>query len=385
MTTIYHVLTPGDHYSPRTGSALPTVVHGLAKAANALGPAHEFPQKVLIAKDTYEPRYDSAEPLFYSSVPPPSRNHRYLDMALGRLGVPRRASAAYFGPIAERLEQEESGIVLAHNAPLLPWLMSASKHRVMVYAHNDLLRSFSRLESSRALKSMHRLICVSHALAHQLSASLSSELRDRIRVVSNGVDTEQFQPVAIRPPGPLRVMFLGRAIPEKGADILLTAAGQLQRHDIEYLIVGSHEFNREAAISKYEHRLRRLATATVSTVHFEPFVDRAELPALLRRADMIVIPSRWAEPSGLTVGEGLASGVPVIAAASGGIPEVLGDAGILFDPERPDELAKAIGSLADDPDRRRELGLAGRRRAERHDWTWSWQQLQTIIAEAGDA
>lgn len=385
MMPIYHVLTPGDHYSPRTGSALPTVVHGLAKAANASGKSHGLSHKVLLAKGTYEPLYDSAEPLFYSSNPAPSRQRRYLDMAFGQLGAPRRASAAYFGPIAERLAHAEPGVVLAHNAPLLPWLMSGSKHKVMVYAHNDLLRSFNRFESSRALRSMHRLICVSQALAKQLAASLPAGLRSRIRVVGNGVDTEQFRPVATRAPGPLRVMFLGRAIPEKGADILLTAAGLLQRRDLEYLIVGSHEFNRDAPISRYENKLRSLAMATTSAVHFEPFVDRTELPALLQRADIVVIPSRWAEPSGLTIGESLASGVPVIAAASGGIPEVLGEAGILFDPTRPDELAMAIGDLADDSDRRHQLRLAGRRRAERHDWAWSWRQLQAVIAEGADA
>lgn len=381
LTTIYHVLTPGDHYSPRTGSALPTVVHGLAKAALSLGAEAQFRQKVVVAAGTYEPRYESAEPLLYAPSPAPARHRRYLDMALGRVGLPRHASAAYFAPIAERIEREEPGVVLAHNAPLLPWLLRGSRHRVIVYAHNDLLRSYGRIEASRSLRNMSQLICVSQALASQLALTLPASMRDRIRVVPNGVDTQQFRPVSEREAGPLRVMFLGRAIPQKGADILLAAAVKLQRSDIHYLIIGSHEFNRSAALSKYEQRLRRLAAETVSRVDFEPFVDRTRLPALLQRADIIVVPSRWAEPSGLTVGEGLATGVPVIAAASGGIPEVLGDAGILFDPGRPDELAHAIQRLADDPDSRRELGLAARSRAEQHDWSWSWQQLRDLLEQ----
>jgi glycosyltransferase involved in cell wall biosynthesis len=116
-------------------------------------------------------------------------------------------------------------------------------------------------------------------------------------------------------------------------------------------------------------------------VTFQPFVARRELPALLRSADMLVLPSRWQEPWALTVGEGLASGVPVIAARRGGIPEALGGAGILFDPDRPDELAAVIAALAADPERRRELGAAGRLHATAHDWAWSWRQLAGVLEE----
>lgn len=383
MTFVYHVLTPGDHFSPRTGSALPTVVHGLAAAARSTGAWHQYPQRVLLANGTFEPRYDSAEALCYDAVGQPGRLQRYLDVAVGRLGRPRRGAAAYFAPVAERLRDEEPGIVLAHNAPVLPWLLRDSPHQVMVYAHNDLFRSFSRFEASHSLRSMSRLICVSASLAAQLSAALPPSLRGRVRTVGNGVDTRQFFPAAgERDPGPLRVMFVGRAIPQKGVDILLTAAGLLQRADIEYLIVGSHGFDGAAKLSPYEQKLRTLAARTTSTVHFKPFVDRAQLPALLQRADVLVIPSRWAEPSGLTVGEGLATGVPVVAASAGGIPEVLGDAGVLFDPAQPGQLADAIGALADDPGRRNRLGQAGRRRAEQHDWRWAWGQLQDVLDDA---
>ena len=61
-----------------------------------------------------------------------------------------------------------------------------------------------------------------------------------------------------------------------------------------------------------------LADGLRPNVKFVPFVDRSALPSLLRTADVLVVPSRWAEPSGLTVGEGLATGLPVIASLVGG-------------------------------------------------------------------
>src|SRR6185437_4580822 len=103
-------------------------------------------------------------------------------------------------------------------------------------------------------------------------------------------------------------------------------------------------------------------------VRFEPFVDREQLPELVRRADILVIPSRWPDPCPLTVGEGMAAGLPIVAARSGGIPELLGDAGALFDPGRPEELADAIGRLSASPELRQSYATAARDRAVRHDW-----------------
>nr|WP_279587840.1 glycosyltransferase family 4 protein [Microbacterium ulmi] len=204
---------------------------------------------------------------------------------------------------------------------------------------------------------------------------MPTSLHDRVRIVGNGVDTAAFTPAPPRQDGPLRVMFFGRAIPEKGADILLTAAAGVERSDVEYVIIGSHGFDPKAPLSPFETRLRELASSVRGTVRFEAFVERPALPGLLRSADMLVLPSRWPDPCPLTVGEALASGVPVIASRRGGIPEALGDAGILFDPDRPEELTAAISSLAGDPVRRRELGAAGRARAEDHDWAWAWGLL----------
>ncbi len=380
-TPVHHVLTPGDHYSPRTGSAIPTVVHGLASGARTAGDTDRYPQRVVLQSGTYRPRYDSAEVLEYDGGTEPGPRGRYLDGIRGRLGLPRRAAAQYFRPATARLWHEPPGIVIAHNAPIVAWLLRNSAHTSVLYAHNDLLRSYSRAEAARVLGHAARIVCVSESLAAQTRRRLPQALHRRIRVVGNGVDTDLFAPASARPTGRLRVMFLGRTIPEKGADLLLAAAALVQRTDIEYVIVGSHGFDPSATLSRYELELRALATRVQAPVRFEPFVARSELPTLLATADVLVLPSRWSEPWGLTVGEGMASGVPVVASRTGGIPEVLGDVGILVDPDRPDQIASAIASLAAAPDARRQLSVAGRERALARDWAWSWHQLADVLDE----
>lgn len=376
---VYHVITPGDHYSPRTGSAIPTVVHGLATGAAQAGDADRLPQRVILQEGTFEPRYTSAIAIEYRGRPAPGRRRRIIDAALGTIGVARTGAVTYFQPVADALRDAPAGYVLAHNAPVLPWLLRAQRHRVVLYAHNDLLRSFSRREAGKMLGSVAAIVCVSESLASQLRERLPDHLHDRLRVVVNGVDTVQFTPAVQRGPGPLRVMFMGRAIPEKGADTLLEAAARLSRPDLEFVVVGSHGFDATATLSPFERRLREFADRVPGGVRFQPFVDRQRLPQLLQEADILTIPSRWPDPCPLTVGEGMATGLPVLAAEVGGIPEILGDAGTLFEPGDAAALASAIGRLADDPTLRVAQGKAARERARDRDWAWTWRRLAQVL------
>ncbi len=380
MTNVYHVITPGDHFSPLTGSAIPTVAYGLSLGAASCGDTDRYPQFVVLQSDTYRQRYDSAIALEFKGVPAPSAPVRYIDAALGVFGLPRRGNAAYYAPAAERLADEPPGIVLAHNAPALPWLLRRTHHTPILYAHNDLLRTYTRREAARVVDQCAAVVCVSQSLANQQKAHLPASLHDRIAVVHNGVDAKHFHPsTSPRAPGPLRVMFIGRVLPFKGPDVLLKAAALLDRSDIEYTIIGSAVFTRDADLSDYEVELRVLAEKVSAPVHFEPFVARAELPGVLQGADIMVLPSLWQEPGALTVGESMATGLPVVASRMGGIPELVGDAGVLFDPFQPAELAAAIDELASDEVRRASLGRAARARAVAHDWSWSWRHLMPLL------
>lgn len=377
---VIHAITPGDHFSPLTGSAIPTVVDGLARGASANG---DDRQRVVVQRGTYRPRYGSADVVECDVAPAVRRWSRYTDPLSGALGLPRSAPAVSFGPTVRALRTQPPSIVLAHNAPLLPWLLRNDEHRVVLYAHNHLLRSFSRSEAGRVLDTVESIVCVSEALADMTRGRLPPRIAERVRVVANAVDTEHFAPR--RPDGPptghapMRIMFVGRVIPEKGADVLIRAAAHFDPTEVEIVIVGSEGFDSEARLSRYERDLRELAGRGRVPVAFQPFVDRRALPELLRSADVLVVPSRWAEPSGLTVGEGLATGLPVVASRVGGIPEVLGSAGLLVAPNDVDDLHSALRRLMDDVGLRSRLGQAARARARSYDWPEAWRRLRSIL------
>jgi glycosyltransferase involved in cell wall biosynthesis len=377
---VIHAITPGDHFSPLTGSAIPTVVDGLARAAMINGdPRHS----VVVETGTYRPRYDSADVIECASAVAPSKGLRYVDAISGRLGLGRRGVGSYFSPTAAALQGQPPSIVLAHNAPILPWLLRKAHHRVVLYAHNDLLRTYSRFEAGHVLRYADAIVCVSEYLADRTRERLPAEFASRVYAVRNGVDTERFSPRTASESAlhgvPVRVVFLGRMIPDKGADVLLRAATGFASDEIEIEIVGSAGFDSESSPSSYERELRVLADGLDASVQFVPFVDRSALPALLHSADVLVVPSRWPDPCPLTLGEGMATGLPVIASRAGGIPEVLGSVGILVEPNDPAELAAAIRRLVDDPGLRARLGREARAHAEAHDWGESWRLLRKVL------
>ncbi len=378
---VIHAITPGDHFSPRTGSAIPTVVDGLAAAA-ASDPSSQWRHAVLVDASTYRPRYPSAEVIEYRGAPAPGLVGRALDAAAGRVGLPRRGATQAWGPLAATLADRPASVVIGHNTIVLPHLLRDTPHRVVLYAHNDLLRTVTRREADRMLGDVGAIVCVSADLATRTAEQLPASLAARVRIVDNGVDPVRFTPAGRRPAEtdrPLRVMFAGRVIADKGPDVLVRAAALLPADRFEFAIVGSYGFDPTAPLSPYQRSLRSLADESGRRIRFEPFVDRHALPGLLRDADAFVVPSRGREPSGLTLGEAMATGLPVVASRVGGIPEVVGDAGVLIEPGDPQALAAELRRLAEDPARRAALGRAARARAEERDWSRSWRMLRAVL------
>lgn len=381
---VVHAITPGDHFSPLTGSAIPTVVDGLARAAvQAGGPRHT----VLLATDTYAERHDSADVLEYTQAPWPTRWQNYADRVTGAVLRHRPSSKARLRPLVERQSEWDPSVVLAHNLVELVGLTDHHRHRPVLYAHNELLRTYRRGEAGKALESAELIVCVSEFLAELTRSRLPARLRDRVAVVHSGVDCERFRPAepsshAPTPDTPdrlLRVLFIGRVVPEKGADVLLRALAFLGRADVAATVVGSSGFAPDSPLTAHEQELRRLADQVAGPVTFVSFTPRAGVADLLREHDVLVVPSRWREPATLTVGEGQASGLPVVASRIGGIPEVAAHDDLLVPADDPPALASVLEWLADDPAARARLGRESRAHALEHDWAASWRTLSALL------
>ncbi|HEY0260593.1 MAG TPA: glycosyltransferase [Lacisediminihabitans sp.] len=179
-----------------------------------------------------------------------------------------------------------------------------------------------------------------------------------------GVDLDAFGAADRPPPAAHAVIgYIGRLEPHKGVDVLLDAIAPHPEWTLRITGDGSErkELTDRAKELGIEHR-----------VEFLGFTDGAGLGARYRELDVLAVPSRptpgWREQFGRVVVEGMASGVPVVASASGALPEVVGEAGVLCSPDDPADLARALATALE-PRRWAELREAGLERAPLFAWS----------------
>ncbi|QCW03414.1 glycosyltransferase family 4 protein [Natrinema pallidum] len=211
------------------------------------------------------------------------------------------------------------------------------------------------------VQDLPHVLTVSESAKHRTVTDFGAD-PESIRVVHNGIDTDLFEPVERSRDRPRVMTTVSADVPLKGARYLLEAFAAIREEiDAELVVVG--EFDEGGDCDRLISDLGIAdAIETHSEISYERMVD------LYGTADIAVVPSVY-EGFGLPAGEALACGVPVVATTGGGLPEVVGDAGVLVDPGDADALADAIRSLLTDGERRRRLGERGRARiVTEFDW-----------------
>lgn len=170
-----------------------------------------------------------------------------------------------------------------------------------------------------------------------------------------GIDTDRFRPMRTRPEDPFCIVSVGALIPEKNAEFILEAIGRVRRRPIKLLWV-ANIVNRE-----YQRRLSIAAMKYGVIFEVQERISDAKLVEAMNRASLVLYAPRL-EPFGYIPLEANACGKAVVAVAEGGVRETVvhNVNGILVDHD-PGLVAQVIESLMDDPEKRRTLGMAGRR------------------------
>jgi glycosyltransferase involved in cell wall biosynthesis len=204
---------------------------------------------------------------------------------------------------------------------------------------------------------------------------------DKVYVCRHGVDLAKFT-VSARRPRPGRIVSVGRLVPKKGFDILIRACGDLKRRGVpfELVLLGGGALHDEllalAHVQRIDDRISMLGSRPRSDV-----VDQlagAEVFAL----SPVVMPDGDRDGIPNVVLEAMAAGVPVVATAVSGIPEVVtdGETGRLVPPQRPDLLADALEKLLADPVERARLAEAGQCLVREHAaWTSAIEPLLAML------
>ncbi len=238
---------------------------------------------------------------------------------------------------------------------------SFTGHAVDIFSQRTLLRTkLRRATFCACISEWHR------GFYQELLETASEPTLDqhRLPVVRCGVNVNEFTPPASRPPGPLRIVTVGRLIEKKGFDLLLRALASqpVDTPAYECTIMGGGE---EA------DALAKLCTelGLDDRVTFTGAVPNTEVRERLQAADLFVLPCRIAKSGDrdgipVVLMEAMASGVPVIAGDIPSIRELVRNdqSGLLVAPESEGELGTAIGRLVGNDDVRDRLARGGRAR-----------------------
>ncbi|RJL24144.1 glycosyltransferase [Bailinhaonella thermotolerans] len=206
--------------------------------------------------------------------------------------------------------------------------------------------------------------------------------RKAMSVVPFGVDTAAFTPegkILGRPPKRPRLLYLGRLAEGKGVDKIVKAMSRVP--GAELLIAGGPPAD-ELDLDPDVARLRAVAArfGVSDRVIFHGRVERKDVPALIRSADLVVSMPAY-EPFGMVTLEAMACGVPVVVSPVGGHLDIVVDGvtGVFVPQDRPDLLARRLRALLAEPTTRSALGIAGTDRA-RSRYAWERVAVETLRA-----
>lgn len=366
-----------ETFTATASGAIATHIWETSRAAMVLG---ERP--LVISRDAPEAPLPDVPCIWVPGFDPPRSKAHLLALRVRKKlrGWRSIDQPSYAAAVARcvRLHALQNRDWILHNDPELAVYLHARfpQARILLHFHNPILCAAS-FASALAASSIG-FSAVSGYVAREVTKIYGKKCS---RVVWNGVNSDVFFPAPFRAPTPekLEICFLGRTGIEKGADLLLKACVQLAAEGLNFRVrlIGSNHWGRWQRDS-YQDQLAGLCSALEEAgicVTRTGHVARAAIPEELQKADIYVLPSRWQEPCALSLLEGMASGLAVVAARTGGTPEVLGDAGLFFAANDAGDLASKLRELLQHPRRVRDWGARARRRACELTWRKTWEAL----------
>jgi glycosyltransferase involved in cell wall biosynthesis len=368
-----------ETFTPTVSGAIGTCLWELCRAASSVG---ETP--IVVSLESPAEPYDWPDTHFVRprKIPVGPVADRMAKLARRLTGWARMDQLAYARSVEPVLRELHPSIVVCNNDLELAVHLQRKFPNVQVvhWFHNmELISDGPRRQFVR--NGTLRSVAVSAYLARALEVTYQLEPLS-VRVAINGVDASAF-----RPPdtdgGHLRRVpvfgFVGRICVEKAPETFLRACLVLaqERSDFAIQLVGDTNWGRSEPtptrrlVDELSAELRDKGITVRQLGH----VSRQDVPNALGTSDIQVVPSRWDEPCALTILEGLATGLPIVASATGGSPELVGDAGLLFPRDDVVSLARRLALLLDDPELRTTLGTRARARAESFTWLRTWNSI----------
>lgn len=274
---------------------------------------------------------------------------------------------AYARKLASVIKDTPQTYIEVHNRVNV-YQMLRQRHahsRIALFLHNDpqtMGGAKTSRERTMILESADAVICVSDFVRRRFLEGLEDP-HGKTQIIYNGLDMTAY-------PGPEAadtvIVFAGRMVPDKGVLQLAQALRRLlPRHpDWKAEFIGASRLTQSRPVTAYERQVIDTLKPLGDQVAYLGALPNAQVQAHLRRARIAVIPSLCHEALGRVALEAMANGCAVVTSGRGGLVEAVGEAGLVVDPEAPDQLVQAIETLILNTERAEHLRQLGYRRMQ---------------------
>jgi len=232
---------------------------------------------------------------------------------------------------------------------------------------------YRRLIVPKVFERSNRVITVSEFEKKRIGNFFNGKFDDKLLAIYNGVgehflpqtDETHIQNIRLKYQLPEKyIFFLGNTDPKKNTPGTLKAYSDFCKkngYDIKLLMLDFEKDKLDAILKGIgDDKLR-------ANIHLTGYVNNLDLPVIYAEAQLFLYPS-YRESFGIPILESMACGTPVITSNTSSMPEIAGDAAILIDPYKPDEITNAIERLLTDSELYTKLKAAGPERAKNFSW-----------------
>lgn len=276
----------------------------------------------------------------------------------------------------------DTPIVLTSHSFALALVSSFSPAKPAEYLLKYVFHPLNVVMDNVAARSADKIIAISGEMQNHLVNGYNID-GNSITQISHGVDIDRFRPLDNKHDAvseeKLTLLFVGRLISLKGADLAVKSLAAADCDEVELLIAGTGRL--ESDLKRYAQRV-----GIADQVKFLGHVNQ-ELVDLYSSADATLFASQY-EGFGLIILESMASGTPVIGTPAGGFPDIVTDGhdGFIVDRD-PDAIGDLITSLTHESGRLSEMGQSARELAENRTWNVVAKEIEAVYEEvlAGDS
>jgi glycosyltransferase involved in cell wall biosynthesis len=267
-----------------------------------------------------------------------------------------------YSPVPEApLNQGCRAVVMVHD--LIP-LRFPSRTSPLTY--------YARYYVPQVLRQAQHIVCNSEATARDV-VDFYGIAATKLTPIPLAHNAQHFRPLQLPRTAPPYFLYVGRQDPYKNLQRLIQAFAALQNTTCQLYLAGATDPRFAPALHAQVHEL-----GLGDRVRFIDYVPFDQLPVLMNQAIAMVFPSLW-EGFGFPVLEAMACGTPVITSNLSSLPEVAGDAALLINPYRVDELTDAMTTLLHDDAARSHLSQAGRSRASHFSWAKTGAATREVL------